>query len=84
MLEDSKKVLVAVQERALPHWENLPRAAIAPEVTDGVHVIQVLIASDAFLDRRLAISGSFASVLDDGSPRAGVKFAAQIADDLKL
>ena len=84
MLAGASKALVAVNERALPIWENLPRAAIDPEVVEGVHVVEVLIASQSFLDRRLAMSGSFASVLRDTTPRSGVAFANDLIQQLKL
>ena len=84
MLSEASKVLVAVKERALPIWENLPRAAIEPEVVEGIHIIEVLVASQGFLDRRLAMSGPFASVLRDGSPRAGVQLGKELITQLKL
>ena len=84
MLADASKVLVAVSERALPIWENLPRAAIDPEVQEGVHVIEVLIANQAFLDRRLAMSGPFASVLRDSDTRSGLDFANSLIQQLAL
>lgn len=84
MLTGASKVLVAVNERALPIWENLPRAAIDPEVLEGVHVIEVLIANQGFLDRRLAMSGPYASVLRDSTPRSGIAFAQSLVQQLKL
>jgi len=84
MLADASKVLVAVSERALPIWENLPRAAIDPEVLEGVHVIEVLIANQGFLDRRLAMSGLHASVLRDSTPRSGTSFASTLIQQLAL
>lgn len=84
MLAEASKVLVAVSERALPIWENLPRAAIDPEVLEGVHVIEVLIANQGFLDRRLAMSGPYASVLRDSTPRSGTAFAQDLVQRLKL
>ncbi|MCX6508802.1 MAG: WYL domain-containing protein [Actinobacteria bacterium] len=84
MLAGASKVLVAVSERALPIWENLPRAAIDPEVQEGVHVIEVLVANQAFLDRRLAMSGPFASVLRDSEARSGLDFANSLIQQLGL
>ncbi len=84
MLSEASKVLVAVKERALPMWENLPRAAIEPEVVEGIHIIEVLVANRGFLDRRLAMSGPYASVLRDGAPRAGVEFSKDLIQKLKL
>jgi hypothetical protein len=84
MLTGASKVLVAVNERALPIWENLPRAAIDPEVLQGVHVIEVLIANQGFLDRRLAMSGPYASVLRDSTPRSGIAFAQSLVQQLEL
>jgi hypothetical protein len=84
MLADASKVLVAVKERALPIWENLPRAAIDPEVIEGVHVIEVLIANQGFLDRRLAMSGPYASVLRDSTPRSGISFANTLIQQLQI